>query len=237
MKILQQVPKYCGKEEKHFFPFYIIIFIRSLTSGVKVHINLCNVVVRFIFSSILHIWYVEVRISRSISESPLDCEIRWEFLTLGFDISCTSHDMSKLIFLGKNVSICRLLNLPNLPSALKDNSVLSAIPYLSQVSGHPNSLHMSRNLNVSYDTLMWLKPARWVINNEDPITLRVLRRLVLVCTVFYVFTVQLIRVHVNIMVYMTIKYSDYGINKKNHLYRSCQIVQAHINHKRAFLYM
>ena len=32
-------------------------------------------VVRLIFSSILEIWYVEVRIYRSISESPLDLEI------------------------------------------------------------------------------------------------------------------------------------------------------------------
>ena len=31
-------------------------------------------VVRIIFSSILQIWYVEVRISRSISESPLEFE-------------------------------------------------------------------------------------------------------------------------------------------------------------------
>ena len=34
-----------------------------------------NVVGRFIFSTILQIWYVKVRISRSISESPLDFEI------------------------------------------------------------------------------------------------------------------------------------------------------------------
>ena len=42
---------------------------------VQLHINLLNVVVRIIFSSILQIWYVEVRISRSISESPLEFEI------------------------------------------------------------------------------------------------------------------------------------------------------------------
>ena len=46
----------------------------SLT-GVKLHIHLWNVVGRFIFSSVLQIWYVEVRISRSISVSPLDFEI------------------------------------------------------------------------------------------------------------------------------------------------------------------
>ena len=32
-------------------------------------------VVRFIFSSILQIWYVKLRVSRSISDSPLDFEI------------------------------------------------------------------------------------------------------------------------------------------------------------------
>ena len=37
--------------------------------------HLWNVVVRFIVSSILQIWYVEVRISRSIWESSLDFEI------------------------------------------------------------------------------------------------------------------------------------------------------------------
>ena len=48
---------------------------RNSSSGVKLHIHLWNVVVRFIFSLILQIWYVEVRISWSISESPLDLEI------------------------------------------------------------------------------------------------------------------------------------------------------------------
>ena len=59
-------------------PLFHNIFNVSLTSVVmvvKLHIRLWNVVVRFIFSSILQIWYVEIRISRSISESPLDFEI------------------------------------------------------------------------------------------------------------------------------------------------------------------
>ena len=56
-------------------PLYHNIFNISLTSGVKLHIHLLNVVVRIIFSSILQIWHVEVRISRSISESPLEFEI------------------------------------------------------------------------------------------------------------------------------------------------------------------
>ena len=33
---------------------------------------MCNLVVRFVFSSILKIWYVEVRISRSVSEGPFN---------------------------------------------------------------------------------------------------------------------------------------------------------------------
>ena len=41
----------------------------------KLYIHLWNVFVRFITSWILQIWYIEVLISRSISESPLDFEI------------------------------------------------------------------------------------------------------------------------------------------------------------------
>ena len=51
------------------------IFIIALVSGSKLHIHLLNVVIRFIFSSILQIWYVKVLIYQSISESPLDLEI------------------------------------------------------------------------------------------------------------------------------------------------------------------
>ena len=54
-----------------FSPLFHNIFNISLTSRVNLHIHLLNVVVRFIFS----IWYVEVRISRSISESPFDVEL------------------------------------------------------------------------------------------------------------------------------------------------------------------
>ena len=47
------------------------------TSNFKspIHIYLLNVVNQIIFSWTLQIWYVEVRISRSISESPLEFEI------------------------------------------------------------------------------------------------------------------------------------------------------------------
>ena len=57
-------------------PLFHNIFSISLFSGVKLHIHLWNVVVWFVFfSSILPIWYVKIRISRSISESHLDFEI------------------------------------------------------------------------------------------------------------------------------------------------------------------
>ena len=51
------------------------MFNISQISGVKLHTYLLNVVNRISFSSILQIWYVEVRISRSISDSPLEFEI------------------------------------------------------------------------------------------------------------------------------------------------------------------
>ena len=56
-------------------PLFHNISIISLTSRVQLHIYLLNVVVRVILSSFLQNWYVEVRISRSISESPLVFEI------------------------------------------------------------------------------------------------------------------------------------------------------------------
>ena len=56
-------------------PLFHNIFNISWISRVQLHIHLLNVVVRFIFSSILQFWYVEVRISRSISESPMEFEI------------------------------------------------------------------------------------------------------------------------------------------------------------------
>ena len=56
-------------------PLFHNIFNISLTSGVKLHIYLRNIVVRFIFSWPLQVLYVEIRISRSILDSPLDFEI------------------------------------------------------------------------------------------------------------------------------------------------------------------
>ena len=51
------------------------IFSIYLSSRVQLYIYLLNVVSRICFSSLLQIWYVEVRIYRSISESPLEFEI------------------------------------------------------------------------------------------------------------------------------------------------------------------
>ena len=71
--------KYCGKEEKFssgaISPLFHNIFNISLTSRVQLHIYLLNVVNQISFSSILQIWYVEVRLIRSISESLLGFEI------------------------------------------------------------------------------------------------------------------------------------------------------------------
>ena len=65
--------KYCGKEEKLLsFPQYFqyISNFKSPITYIFVKCGCSNY-----FSSILQIWYVEVRISRSISESPLEFEI------------------------------------------------------------------------------------------------------------------------------------------------------------------
>ena len=60
------------REQFLLFPQYFQ-YIQILS--VQPHIYLLNVVVWIMFSSILQIWYVEVRISRSIWESPLEFEI------------------------------------------------------------------------------------------------------------------------------------------------------------------
>ena len=72
-KIMWKRGEIAPKEQFLLFSklFYIYIF---LTSGVKLHTDLLNVVV-LLFSSLSQIWYVEVRISRSVSVSPLEFEI------------------------------------------------------------------------------------------------------------------------------------------------------------------
>ena len=84
----QPVTKYCGKEEKSLlrsnfssFPHYFIY--KFLTSGVKLHIQLLNVVVQFIVFLTL-----STLISRSDSVSPLELEItRFDCIWLA---KCTS---------------------------------------------------------------------------------------------------------------------------------------------------
>ena len=97
--------KYCGKEEKlllrsNFSSLPQYFQNISLTSRVQLHIYLLNVVNQISFSSILQIWYVEVRISRSISESPLEFEIT--------RVDCISNFSTK-----KNQSLNENTNLPN----------------------------------------------------------------------------------------------------------------------------
>ena len=45
------------------------------TKGFKLHVHLWNLVFRLVFSSVLQIWYVELRIFRSVSEGPFNFEI------------------------------------------------------------------------------------------------------------------------------------------------------------------
>ena len=61
--------------QEQFLPFSTIFQHIFPTKGVELHVHLWNLVVRLVFSSILHIWYVEVRIYRSVSEGPFDFEI------------------------------------------------------------------------------------------------------------------------------------------------------------------
>ena len=72
-KILWKRGEIAPKEQ--FLHFSTIFFDISLTSRVQLHINLLNVIVGIIFSFILKIWYVDVQISWSISESPFELEI------------------------------------------------------------------------------------------------------------------------------------------------------------------
>ena len=78
MEIYQQVTKYCEKGDiapKELSPLFHNIFNISLISRAKLHIHLWKGAVGFIFFLILHIWHVEIRIYRSISELPLELEI------------------------------------------------------------------------------------------------------------------------------------------------------------------
>ena len=59
----------------NFSPFPQYFHYTFVIKGVYLHIHLLNLVVQFVFSSIMKICYVEVRISRSISKGPFKFEI------------------------------------------------------------------------------------------------------------------------------------------------------------------
>ena len=71
--------KYCGNEEQLLlrsnFPSFPQYFQYISNFKSPIHIYLLNVVNRIIFSWTLQTWYVEVWISPSILESPLELEI------------------------------------------------------------------------------------------------------------------------------------------------------------------
>ena len=61
--------------QEQFLSFSTLFSTYISTKGVRLHVHLWNLVVCLVFSSILQIWYVKVRISRSVSEGPFDFEI------------------------------------------------------------------------------------------------------------------------------------------------------------------
>ena len=98
--------KYCGKEEKLLlrsnfssFPQYFR-YISKFKSSVTHTFVKCGC--SNYFSSLLQIWYVDVQISRSISESPLefeitrvDCILYPSPLTFIVDISLHTRNISR----------------------------------------------------------------------------------------------------------------------------------------------
>ena len=95
-------------------PLFHNIFNIFLTSGVKLYTHLWNVVVRFIFSSILQISYVEERMSRSILEGPLDFEITGVDCTLYLPDS----NPSKISNRKRNDRLCFMKSAPALSNTL-----------------------------------------------------------------------------------------------------------------------
>ena len=88
-------------------PLFHNMFNISPTSGVRLHIHLLNVVVRFNLFSFLQIWYVEVRISRSISES---IGVRDNESRLYYDLSLSEEawvDRQVIQTIRANMSSCQ----------------------------------------------------------------------------------------------------------------------------------
>ena len=71
----------CSSSFSHYF-IYIL-----LTAGVKLHIHLLRWLFNLLFSSLSQLWYVEVRISRSVSVSPLEFEITRVDCSFSTDLS------------------------------------------------------------------------------------------------------------------------------------------------------
>ena len=62
------------------------------------HVHLWNLVVRLVFSSTLQIWYVEERISRSVSEGPFDFEKTRVDCIYQYQYNATSDRMTPKIY-------------------------------------------------------------------------------------------------------------------------------------------
>ena len=144
--------KYCGKEEKLLLisPLFHNIFNISLTSRVQLHIYLLHVVNRIIsFSPFLQI-YVEVRLSRSISESLLEFEIT------RVDCSCLRYRLFQCY------TIIFTLNMPNLFTNLvqKFGQVHFIYRMRCLMSGICKSCRQWSNCVLSWSTDCWVLSVR-----------------------------------------------------------------------------
>ena len=151
MKIYQQVKNSVEKRRYCSYgaisPLFHNIFNIPLTSWVQLHIYLLNVVVRIIFSSILQIWYVEVRISGSISESPLEFEIT------RVDCICLVR-FEAFLLIHKSL---RLTNKPQIKPIMKQrwrlnrNNVLSHMEILWMSNNTTGILEQKQNRKLNPD--------------------------------------------------------------------------------------
>ena len=129
-----------------------------LTKGVKLHVHLRNLVVRFVFSSVLHIWYVEVRISQSVSEGPFDFEIT--------RVDCTTRpSCSNIISLAKS-SVEKSLSLTVLPKSIV---VIQSTLVISKSKGSSKTLRVIRTstyqiCSIEEKTIWTAKFYKWLCN-------------------------------------------------------------------------
>ena len=134
-----------------------------------------NAVVRFIFSSSLQIWYVEVQISRSILDSPLEFEITRVDCTVILEMHLPLPlSLSLSLSLSLIVSLC-------LPVSLSLSIVFSQIykyyickgqplwhTYRSYVFGHLITVLVLKLERLIYYLFICLGIAGWVENSLDP---------------------------------------------------------------------